>query len=49
MGVDKFHNDKVQSSNEIQMTKCQTERSQILAFGIDLKFACLPVGRNFDI
>jgi len=42
--------------NQVQMkSKClnaQIERIQLnfdLKFDIDLKFACLPVGRDFDI
>jgi hypothetical protein len=44
-------NVKAQSSNEIQSSN--GKRTKLLfvikAFDIDLTFACLPVGRDFDI
>jgi hypothetical protein len=40
-------NDKVQISNEIQSSNFKG--FSISKFDIDLAYACLPVGRDFDI
>jgi hypothetical protein len=42
----KLTNDKAQMSNEVQSPNA---KNWILEFDIRLKFACLPVGRDFDI
>jgi len=40
-------NDKVQMSNQFQSSNVKIRA--FLKFGIHLAFACLPVGRDFEI
>jgi hypothetical protein len=40
---------KVQMKSKAQMAKLDNKYFDIESFGIPLKFACLPVGRNFEI
>jgi hypothetical protein len=43
-------NVKVQMKSKAQMTKLKREKVlTLIHFGIHLTFACLPVGRDFDI
>jgi hypothetical protein len=47
--IDKtMSNAKAQSSNEVQIPNFKYGRFDISSFGIQLAFACPPVGRDFD-